>query len=321
MDAPRPRDFHDLIDWLRGIEERAGRLYRSAATMCAADVSFSRFLAGLAEEESSHAGYMAAAGEQLGHLQDRPRLDIVLDEETRHHVVSLQERFERLLERPSVSKKDVLEYVARMETAEWNPLFLYVAEEYRWTGREGERAVGEIQAHLQRIQDFIDAQGRDLRPSVDVATLPHVSEPRFLVVDDSGPLRKLLAALLRRQGAVDTAMDAREGLDQLKSHFHDAVISDIQMPGVDGLEFYRRAVEYDGRLQRRFLFCTAQVTPEVEDCAKRNHVSVLTKPFGLDQFSAAVAGIVKAPRAARSAERAGPKPAPGNGGKHKADPS
>ncbi len=310
MDAPTLRDFHDLIDWVRGTEERAGRLYRACATMCADDAPLARFLNTLADEESSHAGYVAAAGERLSDLQDRPPLDIVLDEASRRGVESLLARFEHLLDRPHISKKDVLEYIARLEASEWNPLFLYFAEEYRRTGREGERVVQEIQMHLQRIQDFLDAQTHDLRPSVNVATLPHISEPRFLVVDDSAPLRRLLAALLRRRGAVDTAADGREGLDRLKDHFHDVIISDVQMPGMDGVEFYRRAVQYDAGLQRRFVFCTAARTPELEDCAKKNRLRLLSKPFGLDEFYEAIGGIVrtapKQPAAGRPRSRRRP---------------
>ena len=157
MNAATPRDFRDLIDWLRGIEERVSRLYRACATRCAEDSPLAHFLNTLAEEESSHAGYVAAGGARLSDLRDRPPLDIALDEASRRNVESLLARFERLLDRPHLAKKDVLEYIARLEASEWNPLFLYFAEEYGQTGREGERVVQEIQTHLQRIQDFLDA--------------------------------------------------------------------------------------------------------------------------------------------------------------------
>jgi CheY-like chemotaxis protein len=287
-------DIRDVVDWLKGVEERAGNLYAQAAALCADDASFSGFLAGLAQDEKSHAGFMAVAAGQLHHLQDRPALDIVLDEQTRGGVEGLLERFERLVSQPRVSKRDVLEYVARAEASEWNHIFLYVAEEYRKTGREGERVTREIQGHLQHIQDFIDDLPRELRPSVDVSTLPFVGEVRFLVVDDHEPLRRLVASLLNRRGAVDTAAEGREALDKLRDHFHDAIVSDIQMPGMDGLEFYRRAVEYDSHLIGNFLFCAADVTPETGDYLKRNNLRLLQKPFRLNEFYEAIDQILRA---------------------------
>jgi CheY-like chemotaxis protein len=131
-----------------------------------------------------------------------------------------------------------------------------------------------------------------MRPSLDVGTLPFVGEVRFLIVEDHEPLRKLVAALLSRKGAVDTAAEGREGLNKLREHFHDVIISDVQMPGMDGLEFYRRAVEYDSHLKGRFLFCAADVAPEAEDYLRRNELRLLKKPFGLNQLYEAIDRIL-----------------------------
>jgi CheY-like chemotaxis protein len=246
----------------------------------------------LSQDEGTHAKFMALASEQLHDLHNRPPLDILLDGQTRSTVDSLLGRFEHLLAGPAVPKRSVIEYLARAEASELNPIFLYIAEEYRKTGREGKHMTGEIQRHLLRIQDFLDELPRDLRPSVDVSTLPFVGEDRFLVVEDHGPLRRLMASLLARRGAVDTAAEGHEGLDRLREHFHDGIVTDVHMPGMDGLEFYRRAIEYDGRLQGRFLFCTGDLSPANENHLREHNLPFLQKPFGLGQFQDAMDGIL-----------------------------
>lgn len=277
-------DVKDIVEWLRHTETRISLLYARAAEACAEDPSFSAFLRALSEDEKSHAGFMSWAGEQFHDLRSRPPLDILLDGRTRSTVEELLQRFERLLARTAVAKKDVLEYLARAEASELNPIFLYVAGESRRAGREGERMTGEIQEHLLRIQHFLDDLPSDLRPSVNVSTLPFVGEKRFLVVEDHGPLRKLLASLLARRGSVDTALGGREGLEKLREHFHDGIVTDVQMPRMDGLEFYRRAVEYDPRLAGRFLFCSGSLSRTHEKYLRDHDLPFLQKPFGLTEF-------------------------------------
>jgi CheY-like chemotaxis protein len=217
---------------------------------------------------------------------------MVLDWETRRQVEELFERFQHLLTKAKVSRKDVVEYIARAESSELNPIFLYVTDEYRKTSRAGEHMTGEIQGHLLRIQSFIQSLPKDERPSIDVCSLPSVGEPRFLVVDDHGPVRRLMASLLSRRGTVETAEGGQEGLERVREHFHDGVISDIQMPGMDGLAFYKRAVEYDGKLKTRFLFCAGDVDPETEQHLRKDNLPFLRKPFGLHDFYGAVDRIL-----------------------------
>lgn len=58
---------------------------------------------------------------------------------------------------------------------------------------------------------------------------------RVLVVDDSAITRELERTILEAAGyQVETAVDGRDGLAKLKSRGFDLVVSDVQMPGLDG---------------------------------------------------------------------------------------
>jgi CheY-like chemotaxis protein len=61
--------------------------------------------------------------------------------------------------------------------------------------------------------------------------------PRILVVDDDAAIRELLRFVLEEEGyEVIEAADGAEGLQRYQAAPTDLVITDLQMPGMDGLE-------------------------------------------------------------------------------------
>lgn len=71
-----------------------------------------------------------------------------------------------------------------------------------------------------------------------------MSEIRTLIVDDSSVMRKIVERALRQAGldslVVHEAGNGSEGLDLLKAKQVDLILSDINMPAMDGLEFLRQ---------------------------------------------------------------------------------
>lgn len=62
-----------------------------------------------------------------------------------------------------------------------------------------------------------------------------MTEKTILAIDDSRTIRELLRATLTDGGyAVVTASDGLEGIDRFNDHRFDAVITDINMPNLDG---------------------------------------------------------------------------------------
>lgn len=66
--------------------------------------------------------------------------------------------------------------------------------------------------------------------------------PRVLVVDDEASIRDLLSKTLAlAEYDVDLAFDGRTALDRLRTAPYDLLITDLKMPGVDGLTVIREA--------------------------------------------------------------------------------
>ena len=62
----------------------------------------------------------------------------------------------------------------------------------------------------------------------------------ILVVDDDEAIRMMLGTHLRKLGyAVSTASDMTQAIERLENSFFDVVLTDVRMPGTDGLELLK----------------------------------------------------------------------------------
>ncbi len=285
MAASAILEIEEVVSWLKSVEQRVGSVYTKAAEyFINKDEEFAGFLGKLGEDEKLHAAFMTMISEKLTKIKKTILLDVILDEKTVDDIEGLLGKFENVLAQKSISKKQIIEYMARAESCELNPVFLYIAGTFGRMNREAEYITSEIQSHLWRIQDFIGTLNRELKPSVNIDAFTSVWDSKFLIVDDNEPLRKLIGSLLSYRGYAEVASGGSEGMEMVRKHFYNGIVSDIEMPGMDGLEFYRQAVEYDPRLRQNFLFYSAEITPRREKYLHKNNIPYLHKPFGLTEF-------------------------------------
>ncbi len=109
-----------------------------------------------------------------------------------------------------------------------------------------------------------------------------------LVVDDEDSLRLLLLRALKRAGyACKDAQSAEQALEFLKSDSFDLVISDIVMPGMDGLELLRR-LKTDSPEMDVVLMTGYGSEYSYVDIMNAGASDYLTKPFNLESVFARI---------------------------------
>jgi len=116
----------------------------------------------------------------------------------------------------------------------------------------------------------------------------------ILVVEDEPDIRELLDFTLRWNGHhVDTATNGREALDLLAEHSYDVILSNLNMPEMDGEDLYRRIEHGWPHLAPRVVFVTA-AKPGTSFQAQYGGrpVPVLTKPYTPERLLQVIDGVV-----------------------------
>ncbi len=107
-----------------------------------------------------------------------------------------------------------------------------------------------------------------------------------LAVDDTRALRAMLADCLRKGGhEVILAADGIEALDQLRAHRPDIVITDLNMPRMNGLDFIEAARKEPAGQALPMLLLTTETAQGLKDRAREvKATGWLTKPFDPNQI-------------------------------------
>ncbi len=111
-----------------------------------------------------------------------------------------------------------------------------------------------------------------------------MTEPRILVVDDEDHIRRVLSVLLSKQGyTVDQAAAGREALEAFKNNVYDAVLCDLRMPDLDGLEVLRRIKNQESEATVIIITAYASVDTALE-AMKQGAYDYISKPFKEDEI-------------------------------------
>ena len=114
---------------------------------------------------------------------------------------------------------------------------------------------------------------------------------KILLVEDNEQLNKALSTVLKRNAfVVDSAFDGEEALLLLRDYSYDAIVLDIMLPRIDGLEVLKRARK--SGIKTPILMLTAKSTVEDKilglDLGADDY---LAKPFNVEELLARIRAL------------------------------
>jgi len=280
-----------LVDWLIGLEDGAGAAYSKAATQFRDNPAFHALLVDLADDEKSHGRALRKAKSFIDRTEDLPAV-FNLDEEARWDIEAPLIELRSRLEDGRMTEKEVLNFILVIEYSELNELFISVLNAIK------ERSDGVIdlftgvEEHKDRIESYLAS-----RPGFEAyinrlkALSGASSERSLLIVDDTESNLNMLKAIFEGQYAVDTARNGAEAFEKLSNGYYSAVISDVDMPVMDGVEFFLKAREIIPGIGGRFIFYSGSLNVERISFFNEHKIKYLIKPASISNIRAAVMDV------------------------------
>jgi CheY-like chemotaxis protein len=124
--------------------------------------------------------------------------------------------------------------------------------------------------HAQRIREYMKKVG-------EIEEIQEGRQKRILLVIDEETVANLLKTILETEGEVDIVRNGRDGLQKILERKYDLIITDVEVPILDGIQLFKQAKEIPD-LHKRFLFFTGNPTPERVSFFRTENVTYLTKP-------------------------------------------
>ena len=118
---------------------------------------------------------------------------------------------------------------------------------------------------------------------------------RILTVDDSASIRQMVSFTLRKADyEVVEAVDGKDGLAKVSSGKFDLIVTDLNMPNVDGIQLITAVRKLPGYSFIPILMLTTESQAEKKDAGRKaGATGWIVKPFNADQLIAVVQKLVK----------------------------
>lgn len=127
-----------------------------------------------------------------------------------------------------------------------------------------------------------------------MSALPSTKRPSVLVTEDEALVRAIAVEILEDAGyEVHQAGDGRQALDVLEARSVDLLITDIQMPRMNGYQLAEQALERWPEL--KILLVTGYTRENEPEIVRRAQLRTLQKPFDVDRLPDLVAELLHRP--------------------------
>lgn len=282
----------DLINWLANNEKQIAILYKKAAVYFRDDIILYNFLESLAADEELHHQLMNVAYE-LYNTNPYFTSDFILDNEIDYRINEILSELSNHLEKKSLTKSLLGNLIIKAEFSEWNSIFLYVINSLKINIEEYANIGLAIQEHKRKVELYYGNFPEFKENLQEYKNLQPLCSDKILIVDDNAINVELLANILEKAGEIDRAYDGMDAFIKIKENSYKLIISDIDMPKMDGITFFEKSSELYPEINEMFIFFTASISDERLNFFNNNKIEYIEKPERIDVIREKAMKILK----------------------------
>ncbi len=273
----------ELVYWLANIEGFASETYERASKFYVDDAELKEFLENSAEEEAWHRDLMKNADDYLQTVDSLPPV-LTVDEQTDKKIKRNFEVINKGVEEQNLTKRELFKQIVEAEFSEWNDIFLYVIDALKKSQSNFAGQAAKMQSHIHGIKYFLESQENGHEMLQRIEAIQPVWTENILIVDDDEAVAKLIKALLNRTGNIDIAHNGLEALSLIEKKYYRLIISDIDMPVMDGIALYENVSTNYPKSKNKFLFITGDISPEKLVYFNDRQLKCLQKPMRIKEL-------------------------------------
>ncbi len=277
MRSARGGVMRETIRQMIVLEESIHRFYRDMAGHFEGMGYLHEFLEALAEDEKEHVEILTRVCDRLDR-DERFEAELTIEPSDLEHILHPLRQARARFDRQRPSRKELFQCIVSLEFSEWNDIFSYTLSSLVQQDKSFLCELEKIQRHRVRIQQFFESIPEGQTFLEKMRRLPPTWTERILIVEDNRTVAELLKAILGRIAAVDIAENGKDGLKRLSGHYYRAIVSDVDMPVMGGIEFYKHAAGKYPHMRERFLFFTGDSSPERLAFFTNNNLRYCIKP-------------------------------------------
>ncbi|MFC1767378.1 sigma-54-dependent transcriptional regulator [Candidatus Margulisiibacteriota bacterium] len=118
------------------------------------------------------------------------------------------------------------------------------------------------------------------------------TKPDILIIDDEEDMLSMYRAVFKKEYNIDTAADGKEGIKKVKDGNYQAIILDIIMPGISGIEVLKKIKAFDPTIEVIMATASKEIRLAVESL-KAGAYDYIIKPFEKDALLSTVAKAIE----------------------------
>ncbi len=269
--------MREIINQMAQFEESIHQFYRDLQSHYRSDGYIHSFLQQLADDEKEHVRIIGKVSQHLNH-QDPMERDVAWSPSDLKRLMTPLEQARAKLSKGPLSREELFECIVSVEFSEWNDLFSYVVSTIVQRDKTSLREFEKMQRHRLRIEQFFQSIP-DGEPYLEqIRRAPRAWGQRILIAEDNPAVAQLLKLILERVATVEIAENGEEALQKTAADYYRIIISDVDMPVMDGIEFYERAVAQYPDIRSRFLFFTGDASAQRIAFFTENNIPYFIKP-------------------------------------------